>query len=148
MLEPDLIQTRGFRNIVRDGRPIGFEFNIRLTYYRGIFLSQLRPQNVVIDGKTIPKEKVVWVLNGHEHSYNSMRWDCETHWCPDQPATLRIYDGEGLKSGYHCLSTGYMYSSSYMPPQLQQGIDNDEIDPFLEMMFGQLKSERRMLLVC
>ena len=41
MLEKDLIQTRGFHNIVQDGVVTGFQFEVRLTYYRGIFLSQL-----------------------------------------------------------------------------------------------------------
>ena len=49
MLDMQLIQTRGFRNTVQNGQVVGFQFNVRLTYYRGIFLSQLRPQKVVVE---------------------------------------------------------------------------------------------------
>ena len=50
MLERETIQARGFHNMIRDGRTVGFQFCVRLDYYRGIFLSQLRPQSVVVDG--------------------------------------------------------------------------------------------------
>ena len=64
MLDMQLIQTRGFRNTVQNGQVVGFQFNVRLTYYRGIFLSQLRPQKVVVDGEVFPRESVIWEFDG------------------------------------------------------------------------------------
>lgn len=147
MLEADMIQTRGFHNLIEDGKKVGFQFCVRLTYYRGIFLSQLRPQKVVVDGEIYPKEQVVWSIGGEDFTVEEMKENAEKHWCPTETATLKIYKQGGLSQGYHEICTGYKYSSSYMPPELQQGIDNEEVDGFLEMMFGQLHSTRKLLLV-
>ena len=37
MLEMDVIQVRGFRNIVEGGKVTGFQFRVRSTYYRGMW---------------------------------------------------------------------------------------------------------------
>lgn len=147
MLEKDLIQTRGFHNIKENGTIVGFQFCVRLTYYRGIFLSQLRPQKVVVDGKTYSKKDVIWEIKGKEYSCEEMEKESKVQWCPDETATLKIYNTTGLSQGYHEITTGYKYSSSYMPPKLQKDIDSEDVSPFLEMMFGQLHSTRKLLLV-
>ncbi|MDO4339045.1 MAG: DUF6379 domain-containing protein [Eubacteriales bacterium] len=147
MLEADMIQTRGFHNILENGKIVGFQFCIRLTYYRGIFLSQLRPQKVVVDGGIFPKELVTWNIKGIDFTVDEMVNNAEIQWCSTETATLKIYKPGGLTQGYHEISTGYKYSSSYMPPELQKSIDSEETDPFLEMMFGQLHSTRKLLLV-
>lgn len=147
MLEPDLIQTRGFHNIRENGAAAGFQFCVRLTYYRGIYLSQLRPQRVVVDGEVFRKEEVVWRVGGKDYTFEEMRQAGDVHWNILEPAVLKIKKEGGLPEGYHEVSTGYKYSSSYMPPKLQEEIDTEEASPFLEMMFGQLHSTRKLLLV-
>lgn len=147
MLEPGLIQTRGFHNSRKNGMIIGFQFCVRLTYYRGIFLSQLRTQKVIVDGEIIPKEKVIWNIHGIDYSYDQMKMNGEIHWPPTETATIKILKNEGLREGYHTISTGYKFSSSYMPPNLQNELDDEEVNPFLEMLFGQLHDERKLLLV-
>ena len=62
MLESNVIQYRGFHNIVEDGKVTGFQLCIRSDYYRGVWLSQLRPGKVVVDGVTYPKESVIWQI--------------------------------------------------------------------------------------
>ena len=56
MLEREVIQSVGFRNTTEDGKVTGFQFRVRIPYYRGIFLCQLRPGSVTVDGKKIEKE--------------------------------------------------------------------------------------------
>lgn len=147
MLEKDLIQTRGFHNMIRNGVTTGFQFEVRLTYYRGVFLSQLRTQKVVVDGKSYPKEQIVWNIKGKDYTYKEMQKEGNVMWNPQETAIVKISKEGGLEQGYHEISTGYKYSSSYIPPKLQQSIDSEEVDPFLEMMFGQLHSTRKLLLV-
>ena len=50
MLEREVIQSVGFRNIKEGDKVTGFQFKIRLPYYRGVFLCQLRLGTVIIDG--------------------------------------------------------------------------------------------------
>ena len=52
MLEKEVIQYRGFRNVYDEaGNACGFEFRMRTTYYRGLWLSQLRVGSVYADGE-------------------------------------------------------------------------------------------------
>ena len=147
MLELSLIQTRGFHNTLENGRITGFQFNVRLTYYRGIFLSQLRPQKVIVDGEIFKKEDIIWCIGGTDYTYEEMKLLGDVHWNPLYTATLKIKKEGGLTPGYHEISTGYMFSSSYMPPVLQKDIDEDEISPFIEAMFGPVSNTRKLLLV-
>lgn len=148
MLEQDLIQTRGFHNTYDENGVItGFQFCVRLTYYRGIFLSQLRPQKVIVDGEVYEKEQVIWSLGGQDYTCEEMKTNAQVHWNPLEPAVLKLKKPGGLQEGYHEITTGYKYSSSYMPPTLQEAIDDEEVNPFMEMMFGQLHSTRKLLLV-
>lgn len=147
MLELDLIQTRGFHNLYEGETITGFQFCVRLTYYRGIFLSQLRPQKVIVDGEVFEKEQVIWNVNGKDYTCEEMAERGDVHWNPLDVAVLKIKKEGGLAEGYHEIRTGYKYSSSYMPPKLQEAIEDEDINPFLEMMFGQLHSTRQLLLV-
>ena len=68
MLEENVIQYRGFHNIIEDGQVVGFQICVRSDYYRGVWLSQLRPGKVVVDGITYPKEEVIWNINDKDYS--------------------------------------------------------------------------------
>ena len=57
-MEREVIQSVGFRNIVENGEVTGFQLKIRLPYYRGVFLSQLRPGTLTVDGEVLTKEQI------------------------------------------------------------------------------------------
>ena len=67
-MEKQVIQSVGFRNTVKDGEVTGFQFKIRLPYYRGIFLSQLRPGTLFVDGQRIEKDQITWCFGGEEYT--------------------------------------------------------------------------------
>ena len=71
-MERQVIQSTGFRNIKEDGEIIGFQFKIRLPYYRGVYLSQLMPGTLYVDGECIGKENITWILNGEEYTNEQM----------------------------------------------------------------------------
>ena len=49
-MEKQVIQSVGFRNTKdEEGNATGFQFKVRLPYYRGIFLSQIRPGTLFVD---------------------------------------------------------------------------------------------------
>ena len=50
-MEKQVIQSVGFRNIVSDGKVTGFQLKIRLPYYRGVYLSQVKVGSLVVDGE-------------------------------------------------------------------------------------------------
>ena len=56
-MEKQVIQSVGFRNILEDGKAVGFQFKIRLPYYRGVFLSQIKAGLLIVDGETFTKDQ-------------------------------------------------------------------------------------------
>ena len=66
MLEREVIQSVGFRNIKENEKTTGFQFKIRLPYYRGIFPSQLRPGTLYVDGERFEKEVFVIISSNRE----------------------------------------------------------------------------------
>ena len=146
-MEKQVIQSVGFRNTVEDGKMTGFQFKIRLPYYRGVFLSQLMPGTLYVDGEKIEKDKITWVLNGEEYTNEEMAQDFRTHWNPTVPMTLKVKKDGGLSQGYHDLKYGFCFTSSYMPPVLQDTLDPDREGFVFMPEFGHHVNERRLLIV-
>lgn len=148
-MEKEVIQSVGFRNIKENGKITGFQFKVRLPYYRGIFLSQIRPGTLFVDGERFEKEEIIWVINGEEYTPEEMRTDWKTHWNVQTPAVLKVKKEGGLAQGFHDLTYGFAFSSSYMPPFLQS---ETELDPDKESMvfmpeFGHHVNSRNMIIV-
>lgn len=100
-MEREVIQSVGFRNIIEDGNITGFQFKVRLPYYRGIFLSQIRPGTLYVDGEKFEKEEIIWNVNGEYFTIEEMKSDFQTHWAVTQPAVLKVKKNGGLAQGYH-----------------------------------------------
>ncbi len=146
-MEREVIQSVGFRNIVENGRVTGFQLKVRLPYYRGIFLSQLRPGTLIVDGESFAKETLVWNIKGEDYTYEEMKTDFHTHWNPTETAVIKVKKEGGLKQGFHDITLGYCFTSSYMPPVLQDHLGPDqEAFPFLPE-FGHHVNKRRLIIV-
>ena len=149
MIEREVIQSVGFRNVKEDGKITGFQFRVRIPYYRGIYLCQLRPGSLYVDGRKFEKEEIVWNVGGKDFTAEEMVSDREDHWAVTEPATIKVKLDGGLEQGFHDLRFGFCFTSSYMPPIMQ----NDEaLDPDKESMifmpeFGHHVNSRRMIIV-
>ena len=149
MLEREVIQSVGFRNIKKDGEVTGFQFKVRLPYYRGVFACQLRPGTLFVDGERIGKEDITWNIKGVDYTAEEMAENREAFWDVLEPAVLKVKKPGGLATGFHDLKYGFSFSSSYMPPIMQ---NDDALDPDKEAMifmpeFGHHVNERRLLIV-
>ena len=147
-MEKQVIQSVGFRNIKNgNGEITGFQFKVKLPYYRGVFLSQIRPGTLFVDGQKIEKDQITWTINGEEYTNQEMLGDFKTHWATTKPAVLKVKMPGGLAQGYHDLKYGFCFTSSYMPPIIQAGLDPDK-EPMVYMPeFGHHVNERRLLIV-
>lgn len=146
-MEREVIQSVGFRNTVENGEVTGFQFKIRLPYYRGIFLSQIRPGTLFVDGETFTKDQITWNFGGEEYTVDEMAVDFKTHWTPTVTAVLKVKKPGGLAQGYHDLKYGFCFTSSYMPPALQSMLDPDKESFVFMPEFGHHVNERRLLIV-
>ncbi|MDE6994068.1 MAG: D-mannonate dehydratase [Lachnospiraceae bacterium] len=118
MLEENVIQYRGFHNIEEGGKIVGFQICVRSKYYRGVWLSQIHPGKVVVDGITYTKEQVIWGINGRDYTVDELAKAGNDFWRNTEVATLKIMKDGGLSQGYHDVSVRFGFSASYMPPEI------------------------------
>ena len=76
-----------------------------------------------------------------------MRTDFQTHWSVTCPAVLKVKKPGGLAQGYHDLKYGFCFTSSYMPPIIQDNLDPDKEGFVFMPEFGHHVNERRLLIV-
>jgi len=135
MLEKDCIQARGFRNVVLDEEIIGFQVAIRSLYYRGVWLSQLRPATVIVDGETYSGSQITWTISGKTYEQDELAQLGHVFWPLLEPAILAVRKPGGLSQGFHDIEVKYTYSASYMPPSMDES-------------FGRMtQNKRRLILV-
>lgn len=132
-LEFPAIQSRGFRNVAEGGDIVGFQVPIRLDYYRGVWLSQLRPATVTVDGTTYEGAQIAWTINDQTYEQDELAENADVNWGITEPATLTVRKPGGLEPGIHDVEVLIQYSASYLPPRL-------------DLMFGK-PTTRRMVLV-
>ena len=80
MLERPNIQSRGFRNISENVSISGFQVPVRLTYYRGVWLSQLRPATVTIDGEKFEGNQITWSIDGASYQQSELKNHPDVQW--------------------------------------------------------------------
>jgi len=134
MLERDIIQSRGFRNVSKGGVAVGFEIPVRIPYYRGIWLSQLRPGRLAVDGVEVPPEDIAWILKGRTYPQTGITNHGDVHWFPLDVAVLSVKRPGGLAQGFHDFEVEFNWSASYMPPSM-------------DTLFGTRPQKRRLVLV-
>ena len=118
MLEQPVIQMRGFRN-VRDGEKVtGFQVAVRLPYYRGVWLSQLRPATVSVDGTEYKDAEITWTIAGRTYEQGQLADHADVSWSNMEPATLTVRKPGGLAIGFHDVQVVFLWSTSYLPPRL------------------------------
>ena len=131
MLEFPNIQSRGFRNL-KDGEKItGFQVPVRLTYYRGVWLPQLRPATVKVDGETFEGKQITWVIDGKSYGQEDFPNHPDIQWSSLTPAILQVSKPGGLPQGVHDVEVQVLFSTSYLPPRMDLGFTRE---PFKRTM--------------
>jgi len=118
MLEQPVIQMRGFRNVREGGKATGFQVAVRLPYYRGVWLSQLRPATVTVDGVAYKDAEVTWTIAGHTYEQAALADHADISWSNMEPAVLTVRKGGGLEPGFHDVQVAFVWSTSYLPPRM------------------------------
>jgi len=124
MLEKESLQSREFRNVYENGKAIGFQVAIRSLYYRGVWLSQLRPATVIVDGEKFENDQITWTISGKRYEQKDLANYSDVQWYLLEPAILTIKKPGGLKMGEHEVSVSYLHSSSYMPPVMDTALSS------------------------
>ncbi|MFT4211818.1 MAG: DUF6379 domain-containing protein [Microbacterium sp.] len=120
LLERDLIQSVGFRN-VRDGdRVTGFQLRLRMPSYRGMAASLIdgvavRVGDLVDVGPEVP----LWTLQGKTYTLQEL-WDSDgVRWPLEDAAVVTVPFEGGLPDGVHEVSIELRLRMSYIPEEHQ-----------------------------
>jgi len=114
MLDPHMIQTRGFRNAAD-----GFQLRLRLPYYRGVWTNLLVGASIAIDDERFPADAIGWSINGSTFSLPELRESATARWPVDVPAVLSVPRAGPLAIGFHTVSAELRLTMSYIPEELQ-----------------------------
>jgi hypothetical protein len=98
VLEKDVIQQKGFRNVGD-----GFQVAVRCPYYRGIWASLLEDARLTVDGEIFTGDDVRWTLAGRF----------------EEPAILTVAKPGGLEPGLHDVEVAVTWRWSYIPVEMQ-----------------------------
>ncbi len=144
MVENERIQLRGFHNTYdEEGNADGFEFCVRTCYYKGIWLSQFRVGDVIVDDEVFSKSSVLWNFYGIDYTPDEL-YQTDIYWQVNDLATVRVKKQGGLAQGYHDVDVMLGWVCNYnSEPEKEydgSGLGNSG------KMFGN-SSPRRMLLV-
>jgi len=115
LFEKYMLMTRGFQNVVEDGKTVGFQIKIRITYYRGISLAVINGLEVTVDGKKYLPEQLRFSTGGHTFTLEEMGREEKVRWPFGEPATLTVLEPEGLKPGLHEVKLEEVIKPPYMP---------------------------------
>ncbi|MGI6726650.1 MAG: C-glycoside deglycosidase beta subunit domain-containing protein [Christensenellales bacterium] len=104
------------KNIIRNGKKVGFEMKTGMPYYRGVPLSLVRDLSVEVDGKIYDKEKLLFSVDNEEFfSLKKMETVYNIKWEYGVPATVRVMEEGGLEKGEHRVKLYVSIIIHYVP---------------------------------
>ncbi|BBH69764.1 hypothetical protein ACTI_64490 [Actinoplanes sp. OR16] len=118
MLDRDIIQNRGFRNV-----PGGFQFRLRMPNYRGVQGSLIEGVSVSVDDELhFDRSIPLWTLQGREFTLAELAVSTEVRWQLDEAAIITVPHPGGLAPGVHHLSVGIALQAPYIPAEFQPSV--------------------------
>jgi sugar phosphate isomerase/epimerase len=120
LLERDLIQSSGFRNVREGGRITGFQFRVRMPSYRGMAASLIDGVAVRVGNLVdVPADVPLWTFGGRQCKLQEL-WNSDgVRWPLEEAALVTVpFDG-GLPQGVHELAIELRLRMSYIPLEHQ-----------------------------
>ncbi|SFS12785.1 Sugar phosphate isomerase/epimerase [Microbacterium sp. cf046] len=125
LLERDLIQSVGFRNVRENGRVTGFQLRLRMPSYRGMAASLIDGVAVRVgDLVDVPADVPLWTLQGQTYTLQQL-WDGDgVRWPLEDAAIITVPFEGGLPDGVHEVSIELRLRMSYIPVEHQPSTYN------------------------
>lgn len=120
LLERDLIQSVGFRNVREGGAITGFQFRVRMPSYRGMAASLIDGIGVSIPGLVdVEPDVPTWTLQGRTYTLAELWESTDVRWQLEDAAIVTVPLPGGLPDGIHELSIDLRLRMSYIPQEHQ-----------------------------
>ena len=114
MVDNAYVQMRGFHNLYNeDGTIWGFQFCMRTKYYKGLWLSQFRTGDAIVDGVVYPKSSLIWNIQGMDYTAEEMYDRMDQYWQVNDIATVKVPCPGGLRQGYHTVEIQFGWVNNY-----------------------------------
>lgn len=111
----DVVCDDSLETVYNNGEKMGYKFDIRLSYYRGHFLSVIDEFGVKVDGEEVPAQNIAFCINGKEFGVAQLHDLVSEFWRITDPATIKVFQPGGLAEGEHDIDVTLMFHSPYMP---------------------------------
>lgn len=117
----DVICDHSLEYVYHKGEIIGFSFDIRLSYYRGLFLSCVDEFGLSVDGNLIPNEAITFAINGKEIAIDQLSDCANEFWQLTEPARIEVIHEDVLSVGEHDFDVKLMLRIPYLPIPTHDG---------------------------
>jgi hypothetical protein len=118
VLEKEIVQEHGFRNVRKSGQVVGFQVRYRSCYYRSVWLSMSLGFDVSVDGEKFSRDQVSVTIGGRTYTQEAMKTVTDVQWPISEAAILTVAKPGGLKPGLHEVEIGWGHAASYMPMEM------------------------------
>lgn len=102
-------------NVALSGKPCGFKFDVRLNYYRGLFLSCINKFSVVVDGEEADPFDLTFSINDKDFSAYTLNENISEFWNVLDKASVQVSRKGGLREGEHEIELVLELRSPYLP---------------------------------
>lgn len=117
MAARQIYNPNSFKNIEKDGKVTGYQFQFKAQYYRGITLSIVHDISVNVDGEDAVREDISLTVNGETFTLDQMLTvvDSDYRWEFGEYAIVNVKKEGGLAAGKHHIKAVQTIVPSYMP---------------------------------
>jgi thiamine pyrophosphokinase len=115
MFARHMFNPEGFKNTIVDGKTVGFQFDFKIQYYRGVTLSIIRNIEVFVDEEEFKREDIRFSIQGETFTLEEMRTVIDYRWLFGEWATITVLKEGGLQPGKHHIKAIQTIAPSYMP---------------------------------
>lgn len=126
MLERNLIQSRGFRNVYEGDRITGFQLMLRMPNYRGVWGSLIDGVDVSVGDVSWNREVPLWTLQGRTFTIDELRASTDVRWQLDELAIITIPSDGGLAVGVYDVAVDIAVHAPYIPAEFQPSLFHAE----------------------
>ena len=126
MLERNLIQSRGFRNVYEGDRTTGFQLMLRMPNYRGVWGSLIDGVDVSVGDVSWNREVPLWTLQGRTFTIDELRASTDVRWQLDELAIITIPSDGGLAVGVYDVAVDIAVHAPYIPAEFQPSLFHAE----------------------
>ncbi len=115
MYDKYLIVGEEFKNMSEGGKVTGFQFGLRLPYYRGVVCSLVGRTKLTVDGESIPWEAMSVTINGKTIKMPKLEDEPVHKWEFGDIGIVMVEKPGGLEPGQHKLQLEQEMKISYVP---------------------------------